>query len=118
VAAPDGYRQYIEVRHKKIKTFTQGKNAVKVFGGFGNLFSKRFPKKSRPRIPTAEPAGWWHLTAIGSTYGSIEKNKNSHAHKNAVKVFEGFGELFSKSSPRKSHPFGRAGRVAAPDGYR
>ena len=78
----------------------QANNAATEHTLRASLHFKKFPTKIAS--PAAEPAGWWHLTAIGSTYGSIEKNKNSHAHKNAVKVFEGFGELFSKSSPRKN----------------
>jgi len=76
---------------------------VKVFEGFGgirlpqannaatehtlraSLHFKKVPHENR--ILSAEPAGWWHLTAIGSISKSDTKKENSHALKKCCESF-------------------------------
>jgi len=98
---------------QKNKNSHATKNAVKVLkrGYGGETFSKVSPPKAasqnpRPKTASSRPSpefsGWWHLKTIGSTERSTQKNKNSHAIKNAVKVLKGFGKTFSKVFPRKN----------------
>jgi len=64
----------------------------------GNFFQK-VPHENR--ILSAEPAGWWYLTAIGSISKSDTKKEKLSRIEKCCESFERVWENFFKSFPKK-----------------